>query len=101
MENFTTTTACIIVTVCMARDPLFQRASVVENVQRVTADAVDIRSALFVPDGFFKITEDDPHFSPDFKHALLNMFVHDIPYDVGNIPCPDGCKTMLKVRHIY
>lgn len=85
----------------MARDPFFQRASVVENVQRVVADAVDIRSALFVPYGFFKLELSNPHLSLDLKHALLNMFVDAIPYDVGNIPCADGCKSFLKVRHVH
>lgn len=100
MEIFTIATACVIVTICMARDPLFQRASVVENVQRITTNTVDIRSALFVPDDFFRITVDEPHFSSNFKHALLIMFFKAIPYDMSNILCVDGCKTVLKVRHI-
>lgn len=94
-------TACIIVTVCMARDPFFQRASVVENVQRVVMDAVDIRSALFVPFGFFKLTPRNPQLSLDSKQAFLNMFVDAIPYDVGNIPCADGCKSFLKVCAVH
>ena len=86
----------------MARDPLFQRASGVENVQRLVADAVDIRAALFIPYGFFKIERFEYQMSLDLKHALLNMFNDVIPYDdLGNIPCADGCKSLLKVCHVH
>lgn len=101
MDYFTITIACVLVIVCMARDPFFQRASVVENVQRVVANGVDIRSALFVPFNFFNPVITVPHMTPDFKHALLNMFVDAVPYDMGNIPCANGCKTLLKVRHVH
>ena len=86
----------MIVTACMARGPLFQRASAVENFQRAVAGAVDIRSALFAPKEFFY-----PSMNTYFKRALLNMSVDAIPYDMGNIPCANGCKTLLRVRHVH
>ena len=106
IDRCTVTKVCVLVTACMTRGPLFQRASIVRSVLRSETGSVNIQSASFLPYTYFSLDKDwldtsmGMKIPPEFRATMKNM-QGPITYDLSHIPCSDGCTSSIKVRYIF
>lgn len=106
VDRYMIAIACILVTACMTRGPLFQRALIVQNVSRSEIGSVDIQSASFLPQSFFSLSESQvdasagKKLSSEFRETAKSMN-NPISNNLSHIPCSHDCTSSIKVRRRF
>jgi hypothetical protein len=87
--------ACLLCLISSLRDPLFQRASIVDpGFQRNTTGELKLALAKLIPPGFY--FGNGSLYSDEFQN-VLDQYTSDQPLVPASNQCRDMCMTKIKV----